>query len=169
MQYTQPKKQTNNNTCLGAYLYFNGIQRGNLRPIGWPILFFGPTQEPVLATINTGKIGDRFEKNADELTRTVEISGKSLAVNVACMAIYWPTPGFKERTFKLCVLKKWDFNFCVRSSLLRGSRVECPRKITSFQNMCYCFVSGFAFRNCEYNSSCSLRKRDEWYNGLWNE
>ena len=28
---------------------------------------------------------------------------KSLAVGVACMAIYWPTPGSKARTFKLCV------------------------------------------------------------------
>ena len=37
------------------------------------------------------------------------------------MAIYWPTPGFKGRTFKLCVLIRWDFNFCVRSSPLRGT------------------------------------------------
>ena len=46
-----------------------------------------------------------------------------MAVSVACMAIYWPTPGFKGRTFKLCVLNRWDFNFCVRSSPLRdGAR-----------------------------------------------
>ena len=38
------------------------------------------------------------------------------------MAIYWPTPGFKGRTFKLCVLTRWDFNFCVRSSPLRGTK-----------------------------------------------
>ena len=38
------------------------------------------------------------------------------------MAIYWPTPGFKGRTFKLCVLTRWDFNFCVRSSPLRGQK-----------------------------------------------
>ena len=36
------------------------------------------------------------------------------------MAIYWPTPGFKGRTFKFCVPTGWDFNFCVRSSPLRG-------------------------------------------------
>ena len=36
------------------------------------------------------------------------------------MAIYWLTPDFKVRTFKLCVLSRWDFNFCVRSSPLRG-------------------------------------------------
>ena len=38
------------------------------------------------------------------------------------MSLYRPTPGFKGRTFKLCVLTRWDFNFCVRSSPLRGSR-----------------------------------------------
>ena len=38
------------------------------------------------------------------------------------MAIYWPTPGFKGRTFKLCVLTRCDVNFCVRSSPLQGSR-----------------------------------------------
>ena len=32
----------------------------------------------------------------------------------------WPTPGFKGRTFKLCVLTRWNFNFCVRSSPLRA-------------------------------------------------
>ena len=36
------------------------------------------------------------------------------------MAIYWPTPGYKRRTFKLCVLTRCDFNFCIRSSPLRG-------------------------------------------------
>ena len=39
------------------------------------------------------------------------------------MALYWPTPGFKGRKFKLCVLTRWGFNFCVRSSPLRG--LEC--------------------------------------------
>ena len=36
------------------------------------------------------------------------------------MASYWSTPCFKGRTFKLCVLTRWDFNFCVRGSPLRG-------------------------------------------------
>ena len=36
------------------------------------------------------------------------------------MAIYWPTLDFKGRKFKLCVLTRWDCNFCVRSSPLRG-------------------------------------------------
>ena len=37
------------------------------------------------------------------------------------MAIYLPTPGFKGRTFKLCVLTRWDLNFCVCSSPLWGT------------------------------------------------
>ena len=45
---------------------------------------------------------------------------KSLEVSVACMAIHRPTPDFKGRTFKLCVLTRRDFNFCVRSFTLQG-------------------------------------------------
>ena len=30
-----------------AYLYSAGTQHGNLHPTGWPILFCGPTQDPV--------------------------------------------------------------------------------------------------------------------------
>ena len=44
------------------------------------------------------------------------------------MAVYWPTPGFKWRTFKLCVLNRWDLNFCVRNFPLRsrkGSNSAC--------------------------------------------
>ena len=35
--------------------------------------------------------------------------------------VYWPTPGFKRGIFKLSVLNRWDLNFCVRSSTLRGN------------------------------------------------
>ena len=66
------------------------------------------------------KSAEVLEKNAGEWTGRVERRKKSLAVSVACMAIYWPTPGLKGRTFKLCVLTRWDFNFCIRSSPLRG-------------------------------------------------
>ena len=61
-----------------------------------------------------------------------------LAVSIACMAIYWPIPDFKGRTFKLCVLTRWDVNFCVRSSQLRrcGRRTipnaECIVTTTDF-------------------------------------
>ena len=40
------------------------------------------------------------------------------------MAVYWPTPDFKGRTFNLCVLNRWDLNLFVRSSPLRGVRGE---------------------------------------------
>ena len=46
-----------------ACLYSVGTQHGNPHPTGWPILFCVPTQEPVLATANTGKkLGGVLEK-----------------------------------------------------------------------------------------------------------
>ena len=56
----------------------------------------------------------------DRKCRNKQERKESLAVSVACMAIYCPTPGFKERTFKLCVLNRWDFNCCIHSSPLWG-------------------------------------------------
>ena len=105
-----------------AYLYSVGTQHGNLHPAGWPILFCKPTQELVLDTANAGK-------KSGEVLQKMQVNGlegrnkarkKFLTVSVACMAIYWPTQGFKRRTFKLRVLNRWDINFCVRSSPLRG-------------------------------------------------
>ena len=43
-----------------AYLYSTGTQHGNVHPTVWRILFCEPTQEPVLATANTGKNRERF-------------------------------------------------------------------------------------------------------------
>ena len=49
------------------------------------------------------------------------------------------------------------------------SHVECPRNINRLQNLlCYCF-SEFVVQNYEYNLSRGLRKRDLWYNDLWDE
>ena len=50
--------------------------------------FAGLHKNHVLVTANTGKIGTGFGKNAGEWTGSVEISKKSLAVSVACIAIY---------------------------------------------------------------------------------
>ena len=36
------------------------------------------------------------------------------------MATYWHTPDFIGKTFRLCVLNRWDFNFCVQSSPPQG-------------------------------------------------
>ena len=60
------------------------------------------------------------------------------------MAMHSPTPGFEGRTFKLCVLTRWDFNFCVRSSPLLGgvgggeleSERETERESTSKCVLC---------------------------------
>ena len=58
------QNQKNNNTCFGASLYSASTQHGNLHSAGWPILFCGPTKEPMLATANTRKSWERFtEKN----------------------------------------------------------------------------------------------------------
>ena len=78
-----------------AYFYSADTRHGTLHPAGWPTLFCGPLQEPELTTANTGKNWKRLWKNAGEWTGRVEIRKKSLAVSVACMAIYWPTPGLK--------------------------------------------------------------------------
>ena len=56
------------------------------------------------------------------------------------MAIYLPTPGFKGKTFKLCVLTTGDFNFCVRSSPLRGFgykvavHINIYKRLNTFQS-----------------------------------
>ena len=52
---------------------------------------------------NSGEILEK--KNAGKWTKRVEVRKKSLAVSVAYMSVYWPTSGFKRRTFKLCVLR----------------------------------------------------------------
>ena len=54
------------------------------------------------------------------------------------MAINWPTPSFKGRTFKLCVLTRWDFNFCICSSPLRGVNTMIPQ-CKKLQNWVHCF------------------------------
>ena len=68
------------------YLYSIGTQHRNLLPAGWPILFCGPTQEPVLATANIGKNWERFWKKCRWMGR-VALRKKFLAVSLACMTI----------------------------------------------------------------------------------
>ena len=66
--------QEDRNTCFGTYLYSASTQHENLHPARRPILFCGSTQEPALATANTGKTRERFWKNAGEWTGRLEIS-----------------------------------------------------------------------------------------------
>ena len=104
-------------SCCLAYLYSVGTQHGNLIPAGWPILFCRPTQEPCGSHSQHRKNQERFWKNAGEWTGRVEISKEEIpGTKHSIMAICWPTQGFKGRMFKLCVLTRWDFNFCIHSS-----------------------------------------------------
>ena len=57
------------------------------------------------------KTGRDLEKNAGEWTGRVEISKEEIPGSKLSL----PSKG---RTFKLCVLNRWEFNFCVRSSPL---------------------------------------------------
>ena len=63
----------NSGTCIqqGDLFYSAGLHRNH-----------------VLATANTEEIGRGFGKHAGKWTERVEIRKKSLAVSVACMAIY---------------------------------------------------------------------------------
>ena len=101
-----------------------------------------------------------FGKNAGEWTGRVEISKEDfLAVSVACMAIYLPSPGYKGRTFKLCFLNRWNFNFCVRSSPLRGN--GCMSSEDSFFN--FFILSSFAVPAPQWIQ----RNRQTYYENKW--
>ena len=65
---------------------------------GWLILFCEPTEEPALATpsIRKWKRGDLEQMKLNGPGRWKLEVKKFLAVGEACMAIFWPTPGFKE-------------------------------------------------------------------------
>ena len=87
----------------------------------------------MLATANIGKLGRGFgeKKFSNGLGGQKFTRKKFLAVSVACIAISWPTLGFKGKTSELLVL---NVNSYVRSSLLRevgkvspGVRHEVPR------------------------------------------
>ena len=76
----------------------------------------------VLVTATHEKSGqDLGKKKASEWTGRVEISKEEVPGSKRSMYGYILTYSrLKGRTFKLCVLTRWDFNFCVRSSPLRG-------------------------------------------------
>ena len=79
--------------------------------------------ETGVSPANTGKTRERFWKECRWMgQKGRNYQGINLwVVSLACMAIFLPTPGFKGRTFKLCVLNRWDFYSCVRCSPLRGA------------------------------------------------
>ena len=70
-----------------------GTQRGNLNQLSVTMgrmtcFILRPTQEPVLATSNTGKTRERFWKNAGVWTRGVEISKKEIPGSMRSMHGY---------------------------------------------------------------------------------
>ena len=73
----------------------------------------------------------KMEKTGCKIIRG---SPTTLAVKGLMMIMMIMTPGFKGRTFKLCVLTRRDFNFCVRSShcgvmMMRRRRyINCESK-----------------------------------------
>ena len=72
------------------------------------------------------------------------------------MAIYWPTPGFKRRMFKLCVITRWDFNFCVGSSPLQGHANVIQRSVHMIlkKSEQTCQVWALSGKNLLGNSTC---------------
>ena len=76
---------------------------------------------------------------------------KSLAVGVACMAIYGPAAGLKVRPFELRVLNRQVFKFCVGSTPLLCSLSVAPQwgaadveiKVPSDENT---EIKGFPFK-----------------------
>ena len=76
------------------------------------------------------------------------------------MTIYWPTPGFKGRTLKLCVLIRWDFDFCVRISPLRGSCAIRLWRTLHGATARKSEVNGL--RVCKGSVFCSLCKNLKW-------
>ena len=94
-------------------------------------MFFEPIYMP--RALNTGtcrptqeKIGRGCGKNAGEWTGRVEISKEELPRSKHSMYGYKLTYSRLEREnfFKLCVLTRWDFNFCVRSSPLQQHQMS---------------------------------------------
>ena len=61
-----------------AYLYSAGTKHWNLHLERWPILFCGPTQEPVLAAANRGKTWEKFWKKCRWMDRKAEISTEEI-------------------------------------------------------------------------------------------
>ena len=116
----------------------------------------------MLATANTGEIGRGFGKNAGEWTRRVEIIQEELPGSKRSMYGYILTySSLKGRTFKLCVLTRWDFNFCIRSSPLREGTVKGGRRQGRQKKMWEYNIREWA--GLEFaKSQRAVEKREKW-------
>ena len=85
----------------------------------------------MLATANLGK-------NVDEWTGRVEISKEEIPGSRRSMQGYALTYSRLQReNLKLCVLNRWDFNFCVCSSPLQSVKQHDLKKVDiSLKELC---------------------------------
>ena len=115
-------KSSYHKSCLLCLFTFRG--HSTQEPASGRVTYFilraytGTMSQPQPTQDKSGEVLEKMQVNGPK--RQILARKKSIAVSVACMAMYRPTAGFKGRTFKLCVFHRWDFNFCVRSSQLRG-------------------------------------------------
>ena len=122
----------NTGTCInglwqraGDLYYSAGQHREPIQMpwgIGWRSCWLPSKQRKISFEVS--------EKNEGEWTRNVQISSrkKSLAVGEACVAIFWPVPGFKGTTFEFGVLNRWVFNICVWSAALQWLILEVKKE-----------------------------------------
>ena len=88
-----------------SYLYSASTQHGNLHQLSATMnrgnrCQSQPTQEKL------GRSLGKMQVNVPEWYKLAR--KKSLAVGVACMAIYWPAPGLKGGIFENQVFNRWD-------------------------------------------------------------
>ena len=84
------------------------------------------------------------------------------------MTICWPTPVFKGRTFKLCVLIRWDFNFYVCSSPLWGGggvEREQPTAVDAGRNKRHNPL--WLVQSKQERTHCDWCSQDKTQNPLW--
>ena len=113
-------------TCLTAFLYSADSHNGDLHQSF--VTMSGVAYFILKAHIGTCNSRCWQWKNSEEVLEELKENGqerqnlkrkKALAVDDACMAIFWHFQGYIWRTFELWVLNKWLFDFCARSTPLR--------------------------------------------------
>ena len=75
--------------CCGCFSLFifrgHGTQHGNLHSVGSPISLCGPTQEPVLATVNTGKTWEAQSHRNYKFSEHFKRRCRTHITGVACL------------------------------------------------------------------------------------
>ena len=103
------------------------------------------------------KLRRGFRKNAGEQTGRVKISKEEIADSKRSM--YGLLQALKGKPLSAV--------FSPDGTLISAS--VAPNRDYCFFIVFFFFLSEIAFRTYGQNLSCGLRKRDVWYNDLWNE